>query len=86
MAEAVFFVHAEFCHGLSQLWQEKDGVVTESACAALFRDDLARADAFCKMDLAIRDRNGNCGVEVRSPWAGCTMKFTQKIFAPFRIR
>ena len=46
MAEAVFFLHGKFGHGFSQLWQEKNRIITKPARAAFFGDDLAFTDAF----------------------------------------
>ncbi len=52
MAQAVFFVHGQFCHGFPQLWQKKDRVIAEAARSTFFGDDLALAESLCERNLS----------------------------------
>ncbi len=69
MAEAVFFFHAEFCHGFPQLCQQKNRIIAKAARAAFFGNDLAFAKTFGEMYFTIWNGNCNRGVEARRPWA-----------------
>ena len=86
MAEAVFFIHGEFCHGLSPFSQEKNWIIAKSASSAFFGDDLAFAESLCEVCFAVWNCDGNRGVEARDPRARFGLQLLQEIFAPFRIR
>ena len=70
MAEAVFFVHAEFGHGLAQPGKEKDGVVAKAACAAFFWDDFTFTETIRNVDLVILCGDGDGRMESSCPGAG----------------